>query len=102
MRARGMLKARSRASGRTLERATAWTCGTELLERAFAARPVVRGLALALLEQGEALGEHLRLVGKAGNGQGEVQQQDQHESECDQEEGVRRVCDADRLRKGRQ
>ena len=55
------------------------------------------GLELAhpLLHQRQALGEHLRLVAQARHGRGEVQQQHHDETERHEEEGVRRVDDAE-------
>jgi hypothetical protein len=55
------------------------------------------GLFQPLLEQREALGQDLRLVGQARDGGREVQQQQQDERERDEEQRVGRVGDADRV-----
>src|SRR4051794_5701009 len=51
----------------------------------------------ALLEQGQALSQHLRLVGEAGHSDREVEQEDKDERERNEEECVRRIGDADRV-----
>src|SRR5947209_11175715 len=52
--------------------------------------------ALALFEQGDALRQDLRLLGEPGDGDREVQQQDEHEPERDHEQRGGRVVDAER------
>ena len=54
-------------------------------------------LAHVLVEQSQALGQHLDLIGHARDGEREVQQQHQDEPERDQEQGVGRIGDADQV-----